>query len=289
MKSMIQKRVLVRAYFTLEKFSKMLVKSNILKKFIKSQLMRTFNWMENNNNCDFKNNGEKLFIDNLFDKVLIKDREKEKIIFDVGANTGEYSQMILDISSRKSIPVAVHLFEPTEKCFQILEDKYLSSYNVFLNKFGLSNVEGVIDIYYDEEKSGLASLHKRNLSYYNIELSNKEEISIILGENYIIKKKINHINLLKLDIEGHELKALEGFGKYLSGDFIDFIQFEYGGANLDSHTSLMEIYEFLTNRNFKIAKVMPEGLEFREYKPYMDNFNYSNYVAVSNKIFMTIQ
>ncbi len=32
--------------------------------------------------------------------------------------------------------------------------------------------------------------------------------------------------------------------------FLDFIQFEYGGANLDSHTSLLEFFDFLETRGF---------------------------------------
>ena len=77
---------------------------------------------------------------------------------------------------------------------------------------------------------------------------------------------------------------MEGFGSYLNADFIDYIQFEYGGANLDSKTSLMELYKFFKDRGFIVTKVMPKGLEIREYSPFMENFMYSNYVAISIKI-----
>jgi hypothetical protein len=97
----------------------------------------------------------------------------------------------------------------------------------------------------------------------------------------MLKRKLRRIDKY---IEGHELKAFEGFGKYLNSDFIDYIQFEYGGANLDSHSSLMEIYKLFSNSGFKIAKVMSNSLELREYSPFMDNFNYCNYVAISNKM-----
>ncbi|PIY58809.1 MAG: methyltransferase FkbM, partial [Candidatus Yonathbacteria bacterium CG_4_10_14_0_8_um_filter_43_17] len=92
----------------------------------------------------------------------------------------------------------------------------------------------------------------------------------------------------KIDVEGHELSTLSGFGKYLNADFIDFIQFEYGGANLDSHTNLLDFYNLLTPIGFKIAKVMSQSLELREYSPRMDNFVYSNYVAISGKLLQKI-
>ena len=78
--------------------------------------------------------------------------------------------------------------------------------------------------------------------------------------------------------------ALEGFGKYLKSDFIDFIQFEYGGANLDSNTNLKQMYEILEQRGFVLAKIMPNGVAIRKYEHYMDNFQYSNYLAISKRI-----
>jgi hypothetical protein len=126
------------------------------------------------------------------------------------------------------------------------------------------------------------------LDTYNLELNQSEEIKLKRLDVYINEKNINHINFLKIDIEGHELKAFEGFGDYLSGDFIDFIQFEYGGANLDSHSSLMDIYKLLESKDFEIAKIMPYGLELRKYQPFMDNFQYSNYIAISKRIVKNI-
>jgi hypothetical protein len=47
----------------------------------------------------------------------------------------------------------------------------------------------------------------------------------------------------------------------------------------------MDFYEFFESKGFSIAKVMQKGLELREYKPFMENFNYANYVAISKKLF----
>jgi FkbM family methyltransferase len=208
-----------------------------------------------------------------------------KVIFDIGANIGEYTSMLQKKSKDISdMTINLHLFEPTKSCFDIIDSKFKDNFNIKLNNFGASNSDGTAIIYYDKEQSGLASLYQRNLESYNLELNQKEEIQLKRLDNYIKGNNIEHIDFIKIDIEGHELKAFEGFGDYLNGDFIDYIQFEYGGANLDSHTSLMEIYKFLTERNFQIAKVLKNGLEAREYKPFMDNFQYSNYVAISNRL-----
>ena len=81
-------------------------------------------------------------------------------------------------------------------------------------------------IYKDKEMSGLTSLYQRNLVFYNLKMDQKETVELSTAQNYIEKNNIRKINLLKIDVEGHELKALSGFGPYLNSDFIDFIQFE---------------------------------------------------------------
>ncbi|MCX6712812.1 MAG: FkbM family methyltransferase [Candidatus Vogelbacteria bacterium] len=152
-----------------------------------------------------------------------------------------------------------------------------------LNNFGLSDTEGTFAIYKDEETSGLSSLYQRNLSFCNMSLSIKEAAEMKRAKNYIESNGIKKINLVKMDIEGHEISALKGFGEYLNADFIDAIQFEYGGANIDSHTNLMDFYNLLLPRDFIICKVKKHYLEIRDYNPRLDNFVYQNFVAISKK------
>ena len=258
----------------------MFTKKSFIERKLRGLAFRIFNKIENNGNANFEQNGEKVFTDNLFNSF----KNGGGVVFDIGANVGDYAQMIVDKSAQSNVSVKIHLFEPTKSCFAIISSKFQNKENITLNNFGVSNSDDVATIFYDKEESGLASLYQRNLDSYDIELNQSEEIKLRRIDSYIEEKNISHIDFIKIDIEGHELKAFEGFGKYLNSNFIDYIQFEYGGANLDSHSSLMEIYKLLSNSGFKIAKVMPNGLELREYSPFMDNFNYSNYVAISNKM-----
>jgi len=249
-----------------------------IKRKIRGLTLKIFNYIENNGNADFYKNGESEFIDNLFSSFNERNKQ-EVVIFDVGSNVGKYSEMMNDKSNE--IILNLHLFEPTEQCFSIISNKFKKNPNIVLNNFGASDSDGVATIYYDKEQSGLASLYQRNLDSYGLILDKSEGITLRRLDGYIEESNIQHIEFIKIDIEGHELRAFEGFGKYLDGDFIDYIQFEYGGANLDSRTSLMEIYHFLSCKGFSVAKIMPGGLDIREYSPFMDNFQYSNYVAIS--------
>jgi FkbM family methyltransferase len=248
-----------------------------LKKKIRNFAWKTFNKIEKNNRGDFSENGEKYFVENLITKF--QQTDTEKTIFDVGANVGQYSEMLTGVSRAHSVRIKIHLFEPTRKCFEELTAKFSQSDNIILNNSGISNINGTAEIYYDKEASEGASLYQRNLRFYNVQMDKREVIRLSRLDDYIEEKNIHHIDFLKMDIEGNELKALEGLGKYLDTGFIDFIQFEYGGTNLDSHTSLMELYQVLTDRGFLVAKVMPGGLETRNYEPLMENFQNANYMA----------
>ena len=47
------------------------------------------------------------------------------------------------------------------------------------------------------------------------------------------------INLVDIDIEGYELSVLIDIDRFLNANFVDYIQLEYDGVNLDSHNNLM--------------------------------------------------
>lgn len=253
--------------------------SNIETK-ITNKIWKLFHKFENNGIADFSLNGE----ENFLDSVVKEYCGKKCLAFDIGANVGNYSDEIQKKFKEYSVKGEIHVFEPTKSCFQDLKRRFLKNNNIFLNNIGLSNEDKKAIIYYDKEESGLASLYQRDLLENNVSLSIEETIQLKKASKYIEEKKIKHINILKMDVEGHEMAVLEGFGKYLNSKFVDFIQFEYGGCNMDAKLFLRDYYRFFERKDFVIAKVMPKHLEIRDYNISMENFMYSNYVAVSKDI-----
>ncbi len=257
----------------------MLVKSTLLGRKVRSLFLRIFHYLENDDNPRIETNGEGLLIRQL--ARFFRD-EPRLVMFDVGANVGSFSDLLLRIF--RADRTTLHVFEPMESSFNALEEKFGAEASVILNKKAASDRTGAATVYFDQGRSGFASLHKRNLSAYGISMDKSQDIETVRLDDYIRGREIGHINFMKLDIEGHEPSALRGLGKYLDNAFIDFLQFEYGGANLDSGSSLMQLYDMLENADFRIAKIMRGGIELRNYRPWMDNFHYSNYIAVSKRI-----
>ncbi|MDD8017201.1 MAG: FkbM family methyltransferase [Bacteroidota bacterium] len=251
---------------------------------LKSIFFTLFNRLENNNNADFHKNGEERFL-----TEHIHSLKGDIVLFDVGANVGGYSEILVEQCRKDRLHYSLHLFEPTQSCFAVLKQKFSLDENIHLNNVGVSDTCSTADIFYDTERSGFASLYHRDLSSVNVEMNKKEIISLIRLDEYLSQHNILRIDFLKIDIEGHELSAFRGMGKYLNVDFIKAIQFEYGGANLDSGTTLRQLYVLLQSAGFKIYKIKKNGIESRQYHLNMENYQYANYVALSPKYFLDIQ
>ncbi len=93
--------------------------------------------------------------------------------------------------------------------------------------------------------------------------------------------RIDHIGLLKLDIEGMELAALHGLGEYLRPDVVAALQFEYGGTTLAANARLRDFYHLLEPRGYLLAKLFPHFLEQRRYADWMEHYAYANYAALA--------
>lgn len=253
---------------------------NRFREFLVRKLLGLVYRLENIGDGHPTKSGESAFISQLSGRY-----QNNIVCFDIGANIGDYTGLLLAGRGVKSSKDAYHLFEPQKTCLADLKSRFAGKTEIILNDFALSDAPGQATIYKDAEKSGLTSLYKRNLEYYGLEMSVEEKITLDTAAAYISRNKISKIHLVKMDVEGNEIKTLAGFGPYLRPDFIDFIQFEYGGANLDSHTNLMDFFSLFEEKGFVVCKMMKKGLEHRPYDPRIENFICQNYVAVSKNIF----
>lgn len=255
-------------------------KENIFRKKIKNFIFTLLNKIDNSNNTNFETNGEKRFVQSLLNSSM-----NDIKIFDVGANIGSYSEIILGMCHSKNLKYNLHLFEPSKKAFGILESKFSKDTNIFLNNFGVSDSDGEAMMFFDQEGSSLASLYQRNDASNKPMLDKASKIILNRLDKYIKQQSINKIDFLKLDVEGHELFALKGLGDFLNPQFIKAIQFEYGGTFIDSRTSLRDMYIILENKGYVISKIMKNHVEKRNYDLKSENFQYGNFVALAEDLF----
>ena len=100
-------------------------------------------------------------------------------------------------------------------------------------------------------------------------------------DDYCGREDIGQIDLVKIDVEGHELSVLKGSTRMLSQGRIKRIQFEYGGTFIDARILLKDMFEFLTPYNLLLYKIYPEEIKFVErYDQRLESFQYQNWVAI---------
>ena len=66
------------------------------------------------------------------------------------------------------------------------------------------------------------------------------------------------IDLLKLDVEGHELEVLRGGVRMFAQRRVKMVSFEFGGCNIDSRTYFRDFYYFFQENGLQdIFRMVP--------------------------------
>lgn len=219
---------------------------------------------------------------NYVKKVLHDQYETQKLnLFDVGANVGNYSMQLANLFVDN---VFIFAFEPSKSTYNMLNSKVSSFDNVKAFNIGLGDSNMKMKLHYDQEGSGLASLYERKIDHFGIVLDQGEEVEIYKLDDFCQNAQINHIHFLKLDVEGHELAVLKGAERMITSNAIDFIQFEFGGCNIDSRTYFQDFFRLLNSR-FQFFRVLKDGLwPIHHYREQMESFVCTNYLAQLRKV-----
>jgi FkbM family methyltransferase len=201
---------------------------------------------------------------------VAKHGKRPATIFDVGANVGSYTKQALQICGADTV---VHAFEPSGAAFARLDAQFGKLPNVHLSKAGIGAAPGAATLYFDEPGSVLASTHGRG--------KHREEVKIITLDDYCAEHRIEHIDLLKLDLEGGELEALQGARRILDG-IVDVVQFEFGEPSIGSRTYFADIFRLLADR-YAIYRCLPKDLQrIERYDQTLEVFMSTNYLAIKS-------
>lgn len=192
------------------------------------------------------------------ERAIIKALPRSSLVFDVGANRGQYAKMAL--SERPDL--TLYCFEPSPAAFADLEKLPIRSF-----PFGFGEQDETVPLYADDKGSIIASVYPSGLPEV-------EMVQLRKLETFCVENGIAHIDLLKLDVEGHELPVLRGMGEVRP----DRIQFEFGKSHICARSFLRDFFETLSG--YKLYRVLPNGLFEVAYSPRMEQFGTTNYLAV---------
>jgi FkbM family methyltransferase len=199
------------------------------------------------------------------------------VLFDIGGHLGEYTEEFL-----RWFPCGRScIFEPSSAHLAVVSQRLGGRPEVKIFPFGLGAESGEFPLYKDQDISGLASLSQRRLDYLGIKMEQVEMVTIGTVDSVIEETGLTSIDLMKIDVEGHDLSVLHGASKAMARGIIKLVQFEFGGCNLDTHTNLQDFFYFFKPYDFAIGLIGPgKRIEVIDrYDEFYEHYRTSNFVA----------
>jgi FkbM family methyltransferase len=212
---------------------------------------------------DMAHNGEKRVLDQLGGEL--------KVVFDVGANIGDWTQNALAAGAAR-----VHAFEISPSTSAGLATRYADDDRVTVNTFGLSSAAGTVTIHHYPDHPALTTV----TDYPHDAESTAIEVPVRTGDEYVAEMGVDRIDFLKLDVEGAEEHVIAGFAKTFERGAVRVVQFEYGRVSILTKYLLRDFYADMTKHGFTVGQINPNGVTFRPYDLDMEQFNDSNWLAV---------
>ena len=204
--------------------------------------------------------GNKMFLDkwdalclsingvyNEFDTKLVKEHVKSgDRVIDVGAHIGYFSLLFSKLVGEKG---NVYSFEPEPKNIKLLKKNIMINkiQNITLEPHPVSNTNESCKLYVGQFTSGGNRMYRPDRI---IELYEKEPINVqtLVLDNYFSKLELtDKIDFIKIDVEGSELRVLQGMSKILRESknlkiFIEFMRdaLEDAGSDPEELLNLLE-------------------------------------------------
>lgn len=173
---------------------------------------------------------------------LLHYARKNDVFLDIGANLGHYSLLLSGIKECKSFAI-----EPVPSTYERLI--HLIEFNKLENLIEPINI-GVSD--------------KKGELFFS---TDKGTMNRIVSDNYLNKKLVdvkrideitpNHINILKMDVEGFEKFALEGAHKTLQSEELNVLILEINNSGKKYNVTDDEIFNSVIGYGFKPYEYLP--------------------------------
>ena len=192
------------------------------------------------------------------EKFIKNNQLKLENFVDVGSFMGKYTDLILKIDQK----CKVIMIEPQRKYYKLLKDKYQNDKRVEIFNIGISDKETILNLKINKHEITSTFSNFKNTSKYlhlkailfgsSLKNMNQSEESVkVFQLDKILKdKNFQHLDLVKIDTEGHEYEVLCGAINYLKK--IKYILIEFHIDEIYENYDSEKIHNFLLKNNFSL-------------------------------------
>ncbi|MDO8658009.1 MAG: FkbM family methyltransferase [Candidatus Levybacteria bacterium] len=198
------------------------------------------------------------------------------VFVDIGANIGVYSL----IAASKITKGKIFAFEPTKEMLKIFYE------NIHLNNFSekIKVIEKAVSDTNTPIHFTVSNISDTNhISYGKYDEKNSISVNSTTIDHFLKINNIDHIDMLKIDVEGAELKVLKGAKKSLKEKRISYILLEINTCSKLFNSYTVESLEFLTKYDY-IIYFFDKNNKMQKIDNFKDLENKTmNVLAINNK------
>lgn len=201
---------------------------------------------------DEKVSGEHYLLEKLLPKYA---RGHQPVCIDVGANTGSYSEHLLQCNPGARLIC----LEPHPGNFKKLEERLKGRALLLPNAAGAS--EGELTLFDRSDFSGQgsqhATLYEQVITDLHKQQSTQTVVKVTTLDQVASDQGLDEIDLIKIDTEGHEYEVLRGCERLLKAKKVKMIHLEFNEMNVISKVFFRHFRELLSE--FKPYRLLPTG------------------------------
>ena len=208
------------------------------------------------------------FSHNMENKIIQICKPKEKlVIFDVGCFKGVFSRKILNLLENKKY--IFHLFDINKNTRKYIPD-LISIKNIFYNEIALSNKNGKaiynFNRFFESSGSSLSKLYRNDnrwvtsrklilkFFFQNTKDYTQYKVRTTTLDNFVKRKNIKFIDILKVDIDGSEYDFLQGAKNTFKKNKVKVILIEINAKKNNFYKKEQNIIKFFNRKNYSLIK-----------------------------------
>jgi len=197
-------------------------------------------------------------------RILNKDAQ---LIVDAGANIGSFSKEL-----NFWFPNAeIYAFEPVKSTFNTLKQNTADQPQIQPFQHALGETAEKITISLNSENT---------INSLKVELADNpigtEEISVIRLDNFLEQRHKNHIDILKIDVEGFEFEVLKGCGNLT----IDCVFLEVGYVREPTKVHFSDVERYMEDLGYQLCGIYEIMRNFYDKK----SLAYSNNLYIKKSL-----
>ena len=194
--------------------------------------------------------------------IHLSNTRSEPVIFDIGANIGEYSAELLRKAGTQGLAEQFRLysFEPNQKCVAAIKERVAgltnSACSLVVQKI-VTDQPGQASFYITGATAGSSSLRIDEKT----QQGKRIEAECVTFDGFCREHAIEEVLFAKVDTEGNDMRVLKGANGMLETGRLHYLQFEYNHRWILFRNFLKDVFDLVEPLGYKVAKVTSRGLE----------------------------